>query len=160
MAIRNYRELSSNLKLIVGRLLTNQKLCKLLRYNDYAPLEHDDFLDTKILLNDNIRIIPKLGVEETSQSRLVLMYTNATKTEDNNEVDEVLFHIFVYTPINEWIINGDDLRPFLIMSEIEESLNGKVIDGIGKLSSTGFDLDLITDEMTTYRMDFIIDTFS
>ncbi|MBQ4122230.1 hypothetical protein IJD44_00675 [bacterium] len=40
------------------------------------------------------------------------------------------------------------------MSEIQKSLEGKNIEGLGKMEYTGFDLNFLTDEMSAYEMTF------
>ena len=67
------------------------------------------------------------------------------------------FEIFV--PLTQWIMKSDSLRPFLIMSEIDKSLDGKTINGLGKMSFNGFDINFLTDEMSCYEMSFIITTY-
>jgi hypothetical protein len=46
------------------------------------------------------------------------------------------------------------------MSEIQKSLDNKQIKGLGRLSLEEFSLDLITDEMGAYRMNFNFDVFN
>ena len=51
-------------------------------------------------------------------------------------------------------MKGTNLRPFSIMGEIQKSLNGKVIDGMGKLLGGDFEINFLTDEMSCYEMTF------
>lgn len=51
-------------------------------------------------------------------------------------------------------MKGTNLRPFSIMGEIQKSLNGKVIDGMGKLQGGDFEINFLTDEMSCYEMTF------
>ena len=51
-------------------------------------------------------------------------------------------------------MKGTNLRPFSIMGEIQKSLNGKVIDGMGKLRGGDFEINFLTDEMSCYEMTF------
>ena len=68
-------------------------------------------------------------------------------------------HILVYTTLDTWIINDENLRPFMIMSEIEKSLKNKRINGIGTMKYKGFDLSTLTDKLSCYQMVFYIDVF-
>ena len=63
-------------------------------------------------------------------------------------------------PLSEWILNDINLRPFLIMTEIEKSLKNKKIESIGTIDYSGFELELVTDIMSCYRMSFSIDVFN
>ena len=59
-------------------------------------------------------------------------------------------------PLQQWIIKDSNLRPFAIMGEISNSLNGKTINGLGKIKGGDFDLTVLTNEMSIYRQQFWI----
>ena len=162
MAVRNYKQLSSFLKEISSRLLADQTLCKLLFYNDINPLSHPDLTadQRKKMLGQEVRFIPKVGPQETTKSKIAMVLPSGEKNPENKEIIQLPIHLFVYTPFTDWIIEGDELRIFFIMSCVEELLDGKDIKGIGKLQSTGFDMVLTTDELCAYQMGFITDVFS
>ena len=159
MAVRNYRELSSILQKIAERFLANQNLCKVLYYTDEKPLSHSDFTNTKVLLGDVIRFTPRVGAQETTKSILVMSLIGGARDTYNKEILVLPIHFYLYVPYTQWVIEGDELRPFLLMSYIDEILDGKNIGGIGTLRSVDFQLDSITDEMCCYRMGYTIDLF-
>lgn len=160
MAVRNYSELSPLLKKIATRLLADQNLCKLLLYNTNDPLGGATIANTAVLLGEEIRFKPILGPQETTRSKIVMVLPGGEKLAENSDVRQILLDIFVYTPLEEWVIKGDDLRIFLIMTKVEELLNGKEVGGIGLLKSTDFELALTTDTVCGYRMGFVLDVFS
>ena len=61
--------------------------------------------------------------------------------------------------MTQWIIKNSNLRPFAIMGEIQNSLRGKKIEGLGKMQGGDFDLDFLTEEMTAYLMTFYITSY-
>jgi hypothetical protein len=65
----------------------------------------------------------------------------------------------VYVPLSEWILNDINLRPFLIISEIEKSLKNKRIQSLGTINYKGFEASLVTDVLSCHRMEFEIDVF-
>lgn len=160
MAVRDYAELSTILKDIATRLLADQTLCKLLYYKDSDPLGHANITDTKMLLNSRIKFMPKVGPQDESDSTIVVVFYGGDENDENREILDLVIQIFVYTPFASWIIKGDELRIFLIMSRIKKVLNDKIITGIGKLRSNGFKIDLTTDELSGYKMEFFQDVFS
>lgn len=160
MAVRNFNEMGDNLIDLVKRLLANQKLCKYLEFADANPLSHPDITNTKNLLFKRIRITPKIDSQEDTKSTVVLLFDNGFKNSHNPDFKKLNLLVYVYVPIEEWIINDSQLRPFAIMSEIQESLDGKQIKGLGRLELGEFALDLITDEMGAYRMNFQLDAFN
>lgn len=162
MAVRNYKQLSSFLKEISSRLLADQTLCKLLYYNDTNPLAHADLTATERqgMLGQFIRFIPRVGPQETTKSKIAMVLPGGEKNSENNEIISLPINLFIYTPFSEWVIEGDELRIFYILSRVEELLDGKDIKGIGRLRSIDFEMALTTDELVCYRLGFITDVFS
>lgn len=160
MAVRNFNEMGTNLMDLTKRLLVNQNLCKLLIYTDKNPLKHEDLSNTKELLHKRIRILPKVDPQEDNQSTIVLLLNDGYKNAHNGDFKTLNLLICIYVPFEQWIINDTQLRPFAIMSEIQESLDDKQIKGLGKLQLQEFSLDLLTDEMGAYRMNFAMDVFN
>lgn len=160
----NYgQEIGPNLMKIVKKLLKNQNLCKLLVNTDLDPLNpvlHKDIENTMELFGPNIRVIPLVTAEEqTSTSKLVLVFDTGV-VSDNLDNEKLTLLIFVYCPFNEWLITGDQLRPFMIMSEIRKSLQGARINGLGEISYQNFDITSLTSQMGSYLMRFTINAFS
>lgn len=160
MAVRNFNEFGENLIEITKRLLANQNLCKLLIYADKNPLKKVDIANTKDLLHKRIRILPKVDPQETTESTVVLMFNNGFVNQHNSEFKTLNLLVYVYVPFEEWLINDAQLRPFAIMSEIQKSLDDKQVKGLGKLRLQEFSVDLLTDEMGAYRMNFTLDVFN
>lgn len=162
MKVRKLQEIGDNLQLITKRLLANQNLLKLLYYTDKDPLNQSDIDDTIIheeIFDTLIKIVPRLKPRETARSIVALRVVRGRKISTNDEFQniEIAFEIFV--PLTQWIIKDVSLRPFLIMSEIEKSLDNKTINGLGKMQSGGFDINFLTDEMSCYEMTFNIVTY-
>jgi hypothetical protein len=158
------QELGVNLIKIAKKLTQNQDLCMLLINTDLEPLNittHPDKIKGISLLHKNIRVIPLLTPEEQStQSKIVLLYDNGELNNFNPDNENLSFIINVYCPFNEWLIAGDTLRPFAIMSEIRKTLQNKRLNGIGEIKYLGFGISTLTDEMGCYRMEFRINAFS
>lgn len=160
MAVRDCKEFGDNLVEITKRLLSNQSLCKYLIYTDANPLKHDDIANTKSLLHKNIRLIPKVTPQENTSSTIVLLINNGSKNSGNPEFKELNLLVYVYVPFEEWIINDNQLRPFAIMSEIQNTLDYKQVKGLGRLIFQEFSVELLSDEMGAYRMNFNLEVFN
>ena len=163
MAVRNYKQLSSFLQEISSRLIADNDLCKLLYFNDTAPLSHTNLTtDEKkdLIFGKLIRFIPKVGPQETTRSKIAMALPGGDKSTENKEIIQLPIQLFVYVPFSDWVIEGDDLRVFLIMSKIEEVLDGKDIKGVGRMQSLDFEMVLTTDELCCYRMGFMTDVFA
>lgn len=159
MSVRNCKELGTNLQKICSRLLANEELVKLLYYTDIDPLANDALSDEekrKKIFNELMCIVPRVGARDDSKSVLAIYVPKATGLPGNSEYKSVTIAIDVFVPLNQWIIKDSNLRPFAIMGEVQNSLNGKTVNGLGKIKGGDFDLILLTDEMSGYRQTFTI----
>lgn len=136
----------------------------LLDNTDLDPLnreKHPEHVDGLSLLNKLILIIPLIRPEEqTTKSKIVILFTGGTINSSNSDNENLAVTIAVYCPFKEWLIAGDTIRPFAIMSEIRKSLQDKRINGLGEIKYTGFELSTLTEEMGAYIMRFNINAFS
>lgn len=155
--VRNCGELGINLQKIVNRLLNNNNLVNLLYFTDKDPLSHSALTTEEKqtqIFEELIRVIPKVGTREDSRSVIAVYITKGTKIAQNDEFNSINIAIDVFVPLSQWIIKDTNLRPFAILGEIQESLEGKIINGLGKMSGAGFDLVMLSDEMSVYRQVF------
>ena len=158
MGARNCQELGLNLQKICLRLLANDNLIRLLHYTDADPLSKPALReeDKKGLLNQLICFVPTIGTRTDSRSVIVLYVPSAQGLTKNTEFKKVTIAIDVFVPITQWIIKDSNLRPFAIMGEIQNSLRGKTINGLGKIEGGDFDLTMLTEETSVYRLTFNI----
>ena len=162
MAVRNCREIGENLQKIVTRLMANDELVKLLYYNDADPLSKENLTDAEKkskIFNKRIKIVPKVTTEETTQSCVAIRVVNGSKFSNNNEFRTNRIAIEVFTPWDQWIFKSSNLRPFAILGAIQESLEGKTVNGLGKIQGGDFDLSFLTDEISCYEATYEIVTY-
>ena len=135
-------------------------LCRLLVNDDSDPLARE-VKDPLTLLNKNIVVVPKIDEQDFNRdSKLALVFPYGEVNNENSEFKNLQFHVLVYTTLDTWIINDESLRPFTIMSQVEESLKDKRINGIGVMKYEGFELTTLTDKISCYQMRFEIDVFN
>lgn len=158
MAARNCQELGINLQKICQRLLNNDELVKLLKYVDLDPLSQPALAEEEKqkLFNDLICVVPRVGTREDSRSTIAIYIPKAAGLSGNSEFKNVTIAIDIFVPLTQWIIKDSNLRPFAIMGEIQKTLRGKTVNGLGKIEGGDFDLVLLTDEMSGYRQVFTI----
>ena len=163
--VRFLQEMGSNLIKMMKRLLANQNLLRLLTYTDKDPLALDK-ADIKAseayLQGDNgvVRIIPVIGAKENSQSIITLRVLKGVPSMDNPEFLDIYFSIEVFVANEQWIIKGDNLRPYSIMGEIQKSLEGKNINGLGTIRGSGFSVNFFTEEMSAFIMNYRITQYN
>ena len=155
--VRNLEELGPNLQKIVVRLQSNQKLLKLLYYTDKDPYSQPDLTQEQIqheVFEKLIKVVPRVGPKETAQSLISLRVVNGVTNRGNSEFRDIGLGVEVFVPLTQWVIKDSNLRPFSIMGEIQKSLNGKVINGMGKIQGRDFSLNFLTEEISCYEMTF------
>lgn len=157
--IRNLGELGPNLQKIMTRLMSNQNLLKLLFYTEKDPLSKIDLTQEQIeneVYEKLIKIVPRVGPKETAKSLISLRATRGTLNSENNEFRNILLNIEVFVPLTQWFIKDKNLRPFAIMGEIQNSLSGKRINGLGTITGGDFSINFLTEEISCYEMTFSI----
>ena len=160
--IRNCKDIGVNLQRIMKRLMQNDNLVKLLYYTDKDPLSNENLTEEQKeseIFEKLIKIVPRIGPKETANSIIALRVVTGKKNQDNSEFKDVLISVEVFVPLTQWIIKGTNLRPFAILGEIEESLDGKMIEGLGKMSGGDFELNFLTEENSSYKQEFIITSY-
>ena len=157
--VRNCREIGENLQLIVKRLIANDTLVKYLYYSDPDPLSKANLTDAQKreeIFEKLIRITPRVGADETAKSLVVVRAISGINLGENPEFRRVLISIEVITPLSQWKIKSDNLRPYAILGEIQESLDGKTVNGLGKMVGGDFELSFLTEEVSCFEMKFEI----
>lgn len=158
------QEHGKNLIKIAKKLLSNQNLLMLLENTDLDPLnkeKHPEKLNGLTFLHKLVRVIPLLTPEEqTTKSKIILIFDAGEISSSNSDNENIELIVIVYCPFKEWLITGDTLRPFAIMSEIRQSLQDRRINGLGEITYLGFNASTITEEMGSYSMRFRINAFS
>lgn len=162
MNVRNCKDIGVNAQYIVKRLLANQNLLKLLYYTDKDPLSHEDLTEEQIqneVFGKLIKIVPRVGPKETAHSIIALRIARARGLASNSEFKNVMISVEIFVPMTQWIIKDTNLRPFAIMGEVQESLNNKKIEGLGKLTGGDFSLNFLTEEISAYEQTFVLTSY-
>lgn len=162
MSVRNCAELGVNLQYVVKRLLANQNFLKLLYYTDKDPLANEDLTNEQIqeeVFEKLVKIVPRVGPHETAHSVVAVRVARGQGLAANGEFRNVVISVEVFVPLTQWIIKDTNLRPFAIMGEVQKSLNGKKIEGLGKMVGGDFALNFLTEEIGAYEQTFVITTY-
>lgn len=159
MGVRNCEEIGINLQKIVTRLMANDDLVNLLYYTDKDPLNQPHLTSDqkkKEVYEKLIKIIPRIGPKETCHSIVSIRVISGKKLNSNTEFKNVKIGIEVFVPLTQWIIKDTNLRPFAILGQIQKSLDGKTVNGLGKMEGGDFDLNFLTEEIGAYEQTFWI----
>lgn len=160
---RRFAVMGTNAFNIANKLMTNQKLCRLLKYQVRDPFDTEKYenVDGVLLLNKQIMITPKIWDNSTEKtSYVVALFNSFVKNVMNPEykIDSISFD--VACPYDEWVLNGHSLRPYLIMEEIDKMFNGAQLSGIGTLEFIRADRNVFTSQIGGYTMQYEINEFN
>ena len=159
MAVRNCAEIGENLQKIVKRLMANDNLVNLLYYTDKDPLSQPHLTEEEKrekIFEKLIKIVPAVEPREDEKSVVAIRVIGGNRLGSNTEFRNVKLSIEVFVPMTAWIFKNTNLRPFAILGEIEKSLQGKSVNGLGQIQGGDFDLSFLTKEMSCYQQEFYI----
>lgn len=162
MGVRNCAEIGENLQKIVTRLMANDDLVNLLYYTDKDPLSQPHLSNEEKkekIFEKLIKIVPNVPVREDDKSVIAVRVVGGSKLGSNSEFVRVKISVEVFVPFSTWIFKSANLRPFAILGEIQKSLEGKTVNGLGKIEGGDFDISFLTKEMTVYEQTFWITAY-
>ena len=160
---RRFAVMGTNTFNIANKLMSNQRLCRLLKYQVRDPFDTEKYpdIDGVELLNKQIMIIPKIFDDSTEKtSYVVAIFSNFTTNMLNPDFKLSSVRFDVACPYDEWVLNDKSLRPYLIMQEIDDMFNGAQMAGIGTLHFVRADTLVLTPQMGGYSMLYQINEFN
>ena len=160
---RRFAVMGTNAFNIANKLMSNQKLCRLLKYQVRDPFDTDKYpdVDGVDLLNKQIMIVPKIFDDSTEKTSYIVAIFSGFKTNALNpdfKLSTVRFD--VACPYDEWVLNDRSLRPYLMMQEIDNMFNGAQMAGIGTLQFIRADSIVLTPQIGGYSMLYQINEFN
>ena len=144
----SFLSMEKDASLISNMLLRNERLKKLLYYT--TP----DCLDRKILTEDqslelfgkNIKLVPKLYVDNSVLNYIILSFDNFTPNMTNPEFRDNIIEFDIICHFDQWQLKDFQLRPYRIAAEIDSMFDEKHLSGIGLLDFLGANQIILTDE--------------
>ena len=144
----SFLSMEKDASLISNMLLRNERLKKLLYYT--TP----DCLDRKILTEDqslelfgkNIKLVPKLYVDNSVLNYIILSFDNFTPNMTNPEFRDNIIEFDIICHFDQWQLKDFQLRPYRIAAEIDSMFDAKHLSGIGHLHFLGANQMILTDE--------------
>lgn len=159
---RRFAVMGENLFKIANKLINNQTLCRLLKYQDPNPLDKEKHEDVEgiDLLHKQIVIIPKFPEDGVESSFVLAVFDNFTINPNNPDFKLTRIRFDVVCPYTEWVINANSLRPYLIMEEIDKMFNQQKLNGIGNLQFTHSTPLVLSPQLAGYSMYYQINEFN
>ena len=159
---RRFAVMGTNTFNIANKLMQNQRLCRMLKYQVRDPFDkkYED-VDGVDLLNKQIMIVPKIFDDSTEKtSYIVAIFSNFVTNMINPDFKLSTVRFDVACPYDEWVLNEKSLRPYLMMQEIDTMFNGAQMEGIGTLQFVRAESIVLTPQIGGYSMLYQINEFN
>ncbi len=156
MKIQNYvfpesrfLSLEKDLNIVISKILSNKRLKKLLYYDTKDCMEKPELTEEQSysLINDRIKITPKIEVEDLSKTILLISFDEFITNPTNPEFRDNIIEFDIVCHMDQYQLKDFELRPFKIAGEIDSMFNNKKLTGIGKLEFRGAKQEILTDEL-------------
>ena len=161
---RRFAVMGQNLFKILNRLSHNQKICRLLKYQNNNPLyfhkEKQPDIEGTTLLNKQLLYVPKYPEEGVECSYVMAVFNNFIINPSNPDFKLTTIRFEVVCPYTEWIIEENNLRPYLIMQEIDDMFNQAKLNGLGNLQFVRAEPLTLSPQMGGYSMVYQINEFN
>ena len=144
----SFLSMEKDASLISNMLLRNERLKKLLYYTtpdclDRKTLTEDQSLE---LFGKNIKLVPKLYVDNSVLNYIILSFDNFTPNMTNPEFRDNIIEFDIICHFDQWQLKDFQLRPYRIAAEIDSMFDEKHLSGIGLLHFLGASQMILTDE--------------
>ena len=143
----SFLSINKDMKLLVDKIISNDRLCKLLYYTDKEALNKPVLTDDQkiSLFNKQIRIVPKMYVDTPVLNYIIITFDNFI-TSENPEFRDNIIEFDIVCHFDQWQLKDFDLRPYRIAAELDSMLDKQRLTGIGLIEFYGAKEILLTDE--------------
>lgn len=151
-----FLSVEKDFELIVGKMLKNNNLKKLLFYQNTDALDQPILTqeETLGLLNKSIRLVPKLEVDAETMSYVIIGFDNFTPNSTNTEFRDNIVSFDIICHFDNWILGDYQLRPYKILGEIDGLFNNKHLTGIGTLRFLGANQLILNDKLGGFSLTY------
>ena len=148
---------------IAYKILNNQRICRLLKYQVRDPFNQEKYpdVDGLELMGKQILIVPKIFDESTEKmSYVTAIFDDFVVNQINPEFKISTIRFDIACPYDEWVLDENSLRPYLIMQEIDTIFNQGKLAGIGNLQFHRADALALSPQIGGYSMRYKINEFN
>lgn len=137
-----------DMNIIVDHIMKNDRLKKMLYYTtrdclDRPKLSEEETLD---MFGKQIKIVPKLYVDGSVLTYMIISFDNFTQNATNPEFRDNIIEFDIICHFDQWHMKDFELRPYKIAAELDSMFNKKHLTGIGELEFLGANRIILTDE--------------
>ena len=155
---RRFSVMGENTFNIANKLMLNQRICRLLKYQVRDPFNTEKYpnVDGLELINKQILIVPKIYDDSIEKmSYITAIFDDFVVNQLNPEFKVSTVRFDIACPYDEY-----SLRPYLIMQEIDAMFNESKMAGIGTLQFHRADNLTLSPWIGGYSMRYKINEFN
>lgn len=143
----SFLSVDKDLGTIANMLMKNDVIQKLLYYTTENALDMPKLTDDQrlSLINKNIKIVPKVTVDETALTYVIISMDNFTPSS-NPEFRNNVITFDILCHFNQWQLHDFQLRPYRIAAELDSMFNDRKLSGLGTLNFLGASQIILSDE--------------
>lgn len=144
----SFLSVEKDLILITDLMLKNERLKKLLHYTSKDALSRPKLTEDESLelFGKNIKIVPKLHIDKSVLSYVIISFDNFFQNMRNPEFRDNTISFDIICHFDQWQLSDFALRPYRIAAEIDSMLDKTHLTGIGTLEFAGASQILLNDE--------------
>lgn len=144
----SFLSVEKDMSIILNQILSNQRLKRLLYYSTSDAIDRPNLNEkqTLDLIEKNIKTVPKLYVDGSVLSYIIVSFDNFTSSAKNPEFRDNIIEFDIICHFDQWQLKDFQLRPYKIAAEIDSMFNDKHLSGIGTLHFLGANQMILTDE--------------
>ena len=144
----SFLAMEKDMHLISNMMLRNPRLNKLLFYTSRDALDKPSVSEDDVIsmFGKNIKIVPKLYVDNSVLNYIIISFDNFTPNMTNPEFRDNIIEFDIICHFDQWKLKDFQLRPYKIAAEIDSMFDEKHLTGIGKLKFLGANQMILTDE--------------
>ena len=160
---RRFSVMGMNAFKIANKIMQNQNICRLLKYQVRDPFDKEKYADVDgaDLINKQILIVPKIYDDSIEKmSYITAIFDDFVVNQINPEFKITTIRFDIACPYDEWLLNDKSLRPYLIMQEIDGIFNESKLAGIGTLQFYRADNLTLSPWIGGYSMKYKINEFN
>ena len=143
----SFLSINKDMRLLIDKFLSNDRLCKLLYYTDRNALDKQKLTDDEkiSMFGKQIKIVPKLYVDNSVLNYIVISFDNFVESS-NPQFRDNMIEFDIVCHYDQWQLKDFDLRPYRIAAEIDSMLDKQRLTGIGKIEFVTAGKIMLTDE--------------
>lgn len=144
----SFLSMEKDVNLIIDKMLNNERLKRLLYYTSPDALERENLNEEQTygLIGKNIKNVPKLYVDGSVLTYVIVTFDNFTENSKNPEFRDNIIEFDIICHFDQWQLKDMQLRPYKIAAEIDSMIDNKHLTGIGLTQFLGANQIILNSE--------------